>query len=149
MSEETFLIVGAGLAGAKAAETLRDEGFTGRVVLIGDEAEPPYERPPLSKQYLTGEAPRDGAYVHPREVYAERRIDLVAGTASGLDAVEHRVALADGRTLTYDRVLLATGAPPRRPPIPGVERAHTLRTLADADALRAAFAAGGTVAVIG
>jgi 3-phenylpropionate/trans-cinnamate dioxygenase ferredoxin reductase subunit len=149
MNEETFLIVGAGLAGAKAAETLRDEGFAGRVVLIGDEAEPPYERPPLSKQYLTGEAPRDGAYVHPRDYYAERGIDLLAGTATGLDAVEHRLALADGRLLAYDRLLVATGATPRRPPIPDIERALTLRTLPDADALRAVFAAGGTVAVIG
>jgi 3-phenylpropionate/trans-cinnamate dioxygenase ferredoxin reductase subunit len=149
MSEETFVIVGAGLAGAKAAETLRDEEFEGRVVLIGEEAETPYERPPLSKQYLTGEAPRDGAYVHPREYYAEHRIDLLEGTATALDAVEHRVALADGRVLAYDRLLVATGASPRRPPIPGIERALTLRTLPDADALRAAFAAGGTVAVIG
>jgi 3-phenylpropionate/trans-cinnamate dioxygenase ferredoxin reductase subunit len=149
MSEETFVIVGAGLAGAKAAETLRDEGFAGRLVLAGDEAELPYERPPLSKQYLTGEAERDSAHVRPREFYAERDIELVTAAAAELDAVEHRVALADGRVLAYDRLLIATGASPRRPPIPGIEQARTLRTLPDADALKTAFEGGGTVAVIG
>ena len=149
MSEEAFVIIGAALAGAKAAETLREEGFGGRVVLVGAEPELPYERPPLSKQYLTGEAERDSAHVHPREFYAEQAIELVHATASAVDPVEHRVALADGRALSYDRLLIATGAVPRRPPIPGVEHARTLRTLADADTLRAAFAGGGSVVVIG
>jgi 3-phenylpropionate/trans-cinnamate dioxygenase ferredoxin reductase subunit len=149
MSEETFVIIGAALAGAKAAETLREEGFGGRVLLVGDEPELPYERPPLSKQYLSGVAERDVAHVHPREFYAEHAIELVHAEAGAVDPVEHRVALTDGRILNYDRLLLATGAVPRRPPIAGIERARTLRTLADADALRAAFAAGGTVAVIG
>src|SRR5262245_45372204 len=129
MSEETFVIIGAALAGAKAAETLREEGFGGRVVLVGDEPELPYERPPLSKQYLSGEAERDTAHVHPPEFYAEHAIELVRATASAVDAVEHRVALADGSALSYDRLLIATGAVPRRPPIPGIERARTLRTL--------------------
>jgi 3-phenylpropionate/trans-cinnamate dioxygenase ferredoxin reductase subunit len=148
----TFVIVGAGLAGAKAAQTLREEGFDGRLVLIGEEAELPYERPPLSKQYLLGEAPRDGAHVHPREFYAEQDIELLSGVAAtALDVAEHRVALADGRSLTYDRLLLATGAVPRRPPIEGIElpHVHTLRTLRDSDALKGAFAGGGPVAVIG
>jgi 3-phenylpropionate/trans-cinnamate dioxygenase ferredoxin reductase subunit len=149
MTQETFVIVGAGLAGAKAAETLREEGFDGRLVLVGDEAEPPYERPPLSKQYLTGEAPRESAYVHARELYDERGIELLTGEAVDLDAAEHRVALADGRVIGYDRLLIATGATPRRPPIPGIDRVLTLRTLPDADRLRHAFAGGGTVAVIG
>jgi 3-phenylpropionate/trans-cinnamate dioxygenase ferredoxin reductase component len=149
---KTFVIVGAGMAGAKAAQTLREEGFDGRLVLIGDEAELPYERPPLSKQYLLGEAPRDGGDVHPREFYAEQDIELLTGVAAtALDVVEHRVGLADGRTLTYDRLLLATGAVPRRPPIDGIElpHVHTLRTLPDADTLRSAFSDGGQVAVIG
>src|SRR5919198_563199 len=81
MSEETFVIIGAALAGAKAAETLREEGFGGRVVLVGDEPELPYERPPLSKQYLTGEAERDGAHVHPRGFYAEHAIELLQARA--------------------------------------------------------------------
>jgi 3-phenylpropionate/trans-cinnamate dioxygenase ferredoxin reductase component len=150
MNQETFVIVGAGLAGAKAAETLREDGFGGRVVLVGSEHELPYERPPLSKQYLAGEAERDSAHVHPREFYEEQRIELIAGVAATeLDTAEHRVGLADGRTLAYERLLIATGATPRRPPIDGIDRALTLRTLPDADALRAAFGAGGTVAVIG
>ena len=90
------MIVGAGLAGAKAAETLREEGFQGRVVLLGAEDELPYERPPLSKQYLLGAAPREEAYVHPREFYAENEIELLTGvTATDIDAVEHRLSLAD------------------------------------------------------
>ena len=82
MNEETFVIVGAGLAGAKAAETLRVDGFGGRVVLVGSEHELPYERPPLSKQYLAGEAERDSAHVHPREFYDEQRIELIAVAAT-------------------------------------------------------------------
>jgi 3-phenylpropionate/trans-cinnamate dioxygenase ferredoxin reductase subunit len=148
---ETFVIVGGGLAGAKAAETLREDGFAGRVVLIAAEDELPYERPPLSKGYLLGSEPREEAYVHPREFYGEKDIELLSGTvATAVEPVEHRVTLADGRGLTYDRLLIATGAVPRRPPIPGIDDGvHTLRTLADSDTLRATFARGGTVAVIG
>ena len=87
--------------------------------------------------------------MHPREFYAERDVERLTATATELDAVEHRVALSDGRLLPYDRLLIATGASPRRPPIPGIEHARTLRTLPDADALRAAFTEGSTVAVIG
>ncbi|HET8757644.1 MAG TPA: FAD-dependent oxidoreductase [Solirubrobacteraceae bacterium] len=149
---DTFVIVGGGLAGAKAAETLREEGFAGRLVLIAAEDELPYERPPLSKGYLLGSAPREEAQVHPREFYGEHDIELLAGVAAtAVDVVEHRLALADGRSVTYDRLLIATGAVPRRPPIPGIDLdgVHTLRTLADSDALRAAFQPGGSVAVIG
>ena len=97
MNEETFVVVGAGLAGAKAAETLREDGFDGRVVLVGSEHELPYERPPLSKQYLAGEAERDSAHVHPREFYDEQRIELIAGVAATeLDTAEHRSASPTG-----------------------------------------------------
>jgi len=146
------VIVGGGLAGAKAAETLREEGFAGRVVLIGAEPELPYERPPLSKGYLLGSAEREEARVHPGAFYAEHEIELLTGVAAtALDTVEHRLALADGQELTYDRLLLATGAVPRRPPLPGIDLdgVHTLRTLPDSDALRQAFARRGTVVVIG
>ena len=146
------MIVGGGLAGAKAAETLREEGFAGRVVLIGAEPELPYERPPLSKGYLIGSAEREEARVHPRAFYDEHEIELLTGVAAtALDTVEHRLALADGQELTYDRLLLATGAVPRRPPLPGIDLdgVHTLRTLPDSDALRQAFARRGTVVVIG
>jgi 3-phenylpropionate/trans-cinnamate dioxygenase ferredoxin reductase subunit len=147
-----FVIVGAGLAGAKAAETLREQGFDDRLVLVGDEHEQPYERPPLSKQYLSGAAPRDDAHVHARKFYADNEIELVAGVrATALDPRERRVTLADGRALAYDRLLIATGSVPRRPPIPGVELAgvHTLRTLPDADALRRGIGSGTRVAIVG
>jgi 3-phenylpropionate/trans-cinnamate dioxygenase ferredoxin reductase component len=147
---ETFVIVGAGLAGAKAAETLRAEGFGGRIVLVGAEPELPYERPPLSKKYLAGAAGREDAEVHPRGFYVDHEIDLVAGAlATGLDVNAHRVTLADSRFFEYDRLLIATGAVPRRPPIPGAEDALVLRTLADAEALRARLRPGSSVAIVG
>jgi 3-phenylpropionate/trans-cinnamate dioxygenase ferredoxin reductase subunit len=149
---ETFVIVGGGLAGAKAAETLREDGFAGRLVLIAAEDELPYERPPLSKGYLLGSAPREEAYAQPREFYGEKDIELLTGVAAtAVDTGEHRVTLADGRDLSYERLLIATGAVPRRPPIPGMdlEGVHTLRTLSDSETLHATFERGGTVAVIG
>jgi 3-phenylpropionate/trans-cinnamate dioxygenase ferredoxin reductase component len=148
---ETFVIVGAGLAGAKAAETLRDEGFEGRVLLVGAEPEAPYERPPLSKGYLMGKAERDDARVHPSGFYDERDIELVTGTrVTALDTTAHRVTLGDVEH-GYDRLLLATGAVPRRPPIPGLDGpgVMTLRTLADADTLLGRLRPGVSVAVIG
>ena len=112
---ETFVIVGAGLAGAKAAEALREEGFDGRIVLIGEEAERPYERPPLSKDYLRGEAARDAGLRAREGFYAEHDIELRTGTRStALDAGAREVVLAGGERLGYDRLLLATGAEPRR-----------------------------------
>src|SRR3954451_22323925 len=103
MTAETFVVVGAGLAGAKAAEALREEGFEGRVVLVGEEAERPYERPPLSKDYLRGESEREKAYVHPEGFCEEHAIELRAGTrAESIDTGARRVALADGESLTYD-----------------------------------------------
>src|ERR671924_2156038 len=99
----TFVIVGASLAGAKAAETLREEGFAGRVVLIGSEAERPYERPPLSKDYLRGEAGRDKVYVHDAGFYADRDIELLLGrTAVSLDPGRAELALDDGMRVHYD-----------------------------------------------
>ena len=152
MAERTFAIVGAGMAGAKAAETLRQEGFDGRIVLFGAEPEAPYERPPLSKGYLMGDSPREDARVHPDGFLREHDVELEPGvTVTALDAAAHTLELGDGRQVAYDRVLLATGAVPRRPPIEGSELdgVRVLRTLADADALRAALEAGGTLAVIG
>src|SRR4051812_24520709 len=103
------------MAGAKAAETLREVGFDGRVVLVGGERVRPYERPPLSKSYLMDQSPFEDAHVHSEGFYDERGIELVTGTtATALDPGGHSVALDDGRTLTYDRLLLATGAVPRR-----------------------------------
>jgi 3-phenylpropionate/trans-cinnamate dioxygenase ferredoxin reductase component len=153
MSKQTFVIVGAGLAGAKAAEELRERGFDGRVVLVGAEPQRPYERPPLSKDYLRGESEREKAYVHPDSFYAEREIELLTASAvAAIDPGASRVLLDDNRELTYDRLLLTMGAEPRRLPIPGadLEGIHYLRTFADADALRARLEAGtGRVAVVG
>ena len=148
----TFVIVGAGLAGATAAQALRDEGFEGRVVLVGDEVERPYERPPLSKGYLLGESPRDKAFVHEPGWYAEHDVDLRLSTAvTKVDLYGHEVSLTDGDMLRYDALLLATGSSPRRLQVPGAELAgvHYLRRLQDSDALRAAFARSSRVVVIG
>jgi 3-phenylpropionate/trans-cinnamate dioxygenase ferredoxin reductase component len=149
---EPFVIVGASLAGAKAAQTLREEGFDGGVVLIGDEAERPYERPPLSKDYLRGEA-EDKPYVHDDAgYYAEHDIELrTSTTVEAIDPGAHTVTLAGGETLAYDKLLLTTGARPRRLNLPGVDLdgVHTLRTLADSDALRARLDAGARIVTIG
>ncbi|MGP3969238.1 NAD(P)/FAD-dependent oxidoreductase [Streptomyces sp. 6N223] len=135
----TFVIVGGGLAGAKAAETLREEGFTGRVILVGDEHEHPYERPPLSKDYLAGRAERDSVYVHEPAWYASQRIELHLGQpAVAIDRDRREVRLGDGTRVQYDALLLATGAEPRRLGVPGTQLAgvHHLRRLAHADHLR-------------
>jgi 3-phenylpropionate/trans-cinnamate dioxygenase ferredoxin reductase component len=152
VSKQTFIIVGASLAGAKAAEELRERGFDGRVLLIGAEPERPYERPPLTKDYLRGESPREKAFVHEPGFYEQHQIELETGvTVTAIDSVGSRITLADGRELGYDRLLLATGAEPRRIPIPGAELGgvHYLRTLADCDALRDRLDTGGHVVVVG
>ena len=116
------MIVGASLAGAKAAETLRNEGFDGRIVLIGDEPVRPYERPPLSKDYLRGESDFDSAAVHPADFYETNDIDLrVSTTVTAIDPNASAVELAPGGRLTYDRLLLCTGAEPRRLTVPGAD----------------------------
>src|SRR5215217_3673859 len=151
-SNETHLIVGASLAGAKAAETLRAEGFDERVILIGAEDERPYERPPLSKDYLRGEIDRETVYVHPEAFYAEHDIELRLGrTAVSLDTAARELALDDGERLRYDRLLLTIGAEPRRLSIPGGELDDVLylRSVADCDALRERLDRGGRVVVIG
>jgi 3-phenylpropionate/trans-cinnamate dioxygenase ferredoxin reductase component len=145
------VIVGAGLAGAKAAETLRDEGFDGRVVLIGDEPERPYERPPLSKGYLQGKAERDDARVHAAGFYSEHRIELrTRTTVERVDTAERAVELRGGERLRYDRLLIATGAEPRRLGVPGadLDGVDYLRDLADADALATALRDGGRRLVV-
>ncbi len=147
----TFVIVGGGMAGAKAAETLRAEGFDGRLVLVGDEPELPYERPPLSKSYLAGETTLADAEVHDRAYYDEHDVELITRGASALDPGAREVALADGSSVRYDRLLIATGAVPRRPPIEGAdgEGVYVLRTVADANRLREAIRGDGRLVVIG
>jgi len=152
MTKPKFLIVGASLTGAKAAEELRTAGFDGRVMLIGAEPERPYERPPLTKDYLRGESERENAYVHPGGFYAEQEIELVTGvTVTSIEPGESRVTLDDGRTAGYDRLLIATGAEPRRIAVPGasLDGVYYLRTMADCDLLRARLGAGGRVVVVG
>jgi 3-phenylpropionate/trans-cinnamate dioxygenase ferredoxin reductase subunit len=149
---DTFIIAGGGLAGAKAAETLREEGFDGRVILICAELERPYERPPLSKDYLRGDAERETIYVHPEGFYAEHDVELRLGRrAVELDLRERELVLDDGEWLGYDRLLLATGAEPRRLTIPGSELDGVLylRSVADCDVLRGRLDQGGSVVVVG
>src|SRR5688500_4003603 len=151
-TDQTHVIVGASLAGAKAAETLREEGFDGRIVLVGSEEVRPYERPPLSKDYLRGEAGREKVYVHDEGFYAEHDIELRLGrTAVSLDTANTRLELDDGEQLSYDRLLLATGAEPRRLPVPGAELdgVFYLRSVRDSDALRERLDRGGAVVVVG
>ena len=150
--KQTMVIVGASLSGAKAAETLREEGFDGRVVLIGEEPERPYERPPLSKDYLRGESERPKVYVHDEDFYAAQEIELRASCRiETIDVRSSEVVLAGGERLAYDRLLVSVGAEPRRLSVPGADLAGVLflRTLADADELRARLASGGRVVVIG
>ncbi len=150
-SLETFVIVGAGLAGAKAAETLREEGFDGRLVLVGDEPERPYERPPLSKEYLRGEA-EDAPYVHDRTFYDDRSIELWCSTrVTGLDAGFRELLLEGDRRLGYDRLLLSTGAVPRRLDVQGadLDGIHYLRTLADSARIRERIESSQRLVVVG
>jgi 3-phenylpropionate/trans-cinnamate dioxygenase ferredoxin reductase component len=148
----TFVIVGASLAGAKAAETLREEGFDGRVVLVGAEPHRPYERPPLSKGYLQGSAERDSVYVHEEGFYGDQEIELLRGRqVTAIDPARRTATLGAGETLAWDCLLLATGAAPRSLPIPGadLEGVHLLRTLDESDRLREVVAGGGRLVVIG
>jgi 3-phenylpropionate/trans-cinnamate dioxygenase ferredoxin reductase component len=148
----TFVIAGASLAGAKAAETLRDEGFDGEIVLLGAETERPYERPPLSKGYLLGNDELESVYVHPEGWYAEHGVDLRMGvTVTAVDPGASAVVTSDGSIVRYDKLLLTTGASPRRLNFPGSDRPEVLylRTVADSQRLRAAFQSGTRVVVAG
>ena len=147
---DPYVIVGAGLAGAKAAETLREEGFAGPVVLLGDEEERPYERPPLSKGYLLGKDPRESAYVHPADWYEAHDVDLRLGVrVIALRPADHEVEMVSGERLRYAKLLLTTGSDVRTLNVPGATAALTLRRLPDADRMRDAFRAAGRVAVVG
>ena len=148
----TIAIVGASLAGSSAAATLREEGFDGRVVLIGAEPQPPYDRPPLSKNYLRGGMPFEKTLLRPLEFYRERNIEMRLGTTVTRVEPEKRILeLPGGERLEFDQLLIATGGRNRRFPIPGLDLpgVHDLRTVADADRIREAIAAGGRAVVVG
>ncbi|MBI3709509.1 MAG: FAD-dependent oxidoreductase [Proteobacteria bacterium] len=149
---ESIVIVGAGQAGGWVAATLRNEGFTGRVVLVGEESYAPYERPPLSKSLLAGERPIEKCYIRPPVFYTERDVDLRLGTrVEEIDTVRRRIALSDGERLAYDKLVFATGARVRRLKLPGAELPglHYLRTIDDCLAIRAALKPGARVVLVG
>jgi 3-phenylpropionate/trans-cinnamate dioxygenase ferredoxin reductase component len=151
-AERTFVIVGASLAGAKAAETLREEGFGGRIVLVGVERERPYERPPLSKGYLAGKDDRSKIYVHAPDWYAGHDVDLRLGTeVTGIDRAAREVVLADGERVGYDKLLLTTGSTPRRLDVPGADLDGVLylRRVEDSERIRAALGRAGPLVVVG
>jgi 3-phenylpropionate/trans-cinnamate dioxygenase ferredoxin reductase component len=148
----TFVIIGASLTGVSAAATLRQVGFDGDVILIGAEHDLPYARPPLSKQYLRGEIPVEQALVRPAVFYEQNRIELRLGVrATSVQPIDRLIYLDTGRTVHYDKLLIATGVRNRRPPIPGLDLpgVFDLRTLSDADALRDQIVSGRTAVVVG
>jgi 3-phenylpropionate/trans-cinnamate dioxygenase ferredoxin reductase subunit len=149
---QPIVIVGASLAGARAAEMLRFEGFDGRIVLVGDEDVRPYERPPLSKAYLRGEVDFNAAAVHDADYYAAHDIELrTSTTVSLVDPKSSEVELASGERIPYHRLLLTTGAVPRRLSVPGSDLpgVYYLRSVADSDAIREAVTRSDPVVVIG
>lgn len=150
--DQTFVIVGASLAGAKAAETLREEGFDGRVILVGEETDRPYERPPLSKGYLLGKDERESVHVHPAEWYDEHNVELRLGTrATAIDRDAHQVVLDGGDRIGYDKLLLTTGSVPRRLSLPGsdLDGVLYLRYLPDSDRIGAELRDGARLVIIG
>ena len=139
MAASVVAVIGAGQAGFQVAASLRDEGFAGRIVLIGDEPALPYQRPPLSKSYLAGQTGVDDLWLRPVEFYAKQQVDLIYGDAvTSIDRQARRLELASGGAIAWDHLVLATGARCRPLPVPGAELDGVLdlRTLADADALR-------------
>jgi 3-phenylpropionate/trans-cinnamate dioxygenase ferredoxin reductase subunit len=152
MSNQTFVIVGASLAGARAAAELRERGFDGKVILIGAEPGWPYERPPLSKDYLRGESEREKAYVHPEDYYREHEIELRTETeVTAIDPGGGKITLAGGEEISFEKLLLTTGAEPRRIPVDGadLEGIYYLRTMPDSDTLRERLTSGARLAVVG
>jgi NADPH-dependent 2,4-dienoyl-CoA reductase/sulfur reductase-like enzyme len=146
----TVLVVGAGLAGARTAETLRANGYDGRVILVGDEPTAPYERPALSKEYLAGTKSEQQLLLRPPGYWDDLGIDLLLGRrVSRIEPALRTASLANGEELAWDALVLATGARPRRLPYAAPRGVHTLRSLADARALRASLAPGVRLVVVG
>jgi 3-phenylpropionate/trans-cinnamate dioxygenase ferredoxin reductase subunit len=151
-SKPSFIIVGGGMAGAIAAQTLREEGFEGKITLLGQEPNAPYERPPLSKDYLQGKADRDSIFVHPEPWYAEHAVELSLDSAgTSLHPASRTVGTATGGRLHYDKLLLATGSKPRRLDVPGadLDGVYYLRNVEDSDRLKSEFAKANRAVIIG
>src|SRR5215208_183 len=151
-TKPSFIIVGAGMAGAIAAQTLRAEGFEGKVTLVAQEPNAPYERPPLSKDYLQGKADRDSIFVHPEPWYTEQAVELSLDSAvTSLDPASRTVSTATDGRLHYDKLLLATGSEPRRLDVPGadLDGVYYLRNVEDSDRLKIEFAKANRAVIIG
>jgi 3-phenylpropionate/trans-cinnamate dioxygenase ferredoxin reductase subunit len=149
---ENIVIIGAGQAGAQAVQSLRADGFTGPITMVGDEAYPPYQRPPLSKAYLLGSFERPRLFLKADAYYAEAGCELILNThAAAIHRGERQVELADGRRLAYDKLLLTTGARVRKLTCPGADLpgVHYLKTIADVDGLQEVFQAGKRIAIVG
>lgn len=149
---EQIIIIGAGQAGAQAVATLRAEGFEGTLTMVGDEPFAPYQRPPLSKTYLSGTLDRERLFLKPDAFFTEARCELLTSvSATAIDRAEKTVTLSDGRSLDYDKLLIATGSRVRKIPVPGanLNGVHYLRNIADVDGLRPAFESGKKLAIIG
>src|SRR6478736_8159033 len=149
---DSIVIVGGGLAGAKGAEGLREQGFQGGLTVVGAEDQLPYERPPLSKSYLQGKSTLADAQVHNSDWYDDNSVDLrLATTVAAVRPGAHEIELAGGETIGYGALLLATGSTPRRLPVPGADAAGilTLRRVEDSDAIRETFGADRRLAIIG
>jgi 3-phenylpropionate/trans-cinnamate dioxygenase ferredoxin reductase component len=151
-TKPSFVIVGGGMAGAIAAQTLREEGFDGKITLLGQEPNAPYERPPLSKDYLQGKAARDSIFVHPEPWYAEHAVELSLDSAvTSLEPASRTVTTAAGERLSYDKLLLATGSKPRRLDVPGadLDGVYYLRNVEDSERIKIEFARAKRVVIIG
>lgn len=151
-TQETFVIVGGGQAGAWALKTLRQGGFDGRLVLVGAETHPPYERPPLAKQFLSGETSRESTYVFPEKAYDDLAVELRLGLqVTALDIPDSRIEMGDGTALHYDRLLLATGGVPRTIALPGatLDNVLYLRSIEDSLALRKQLAPSNHLLIVG
>jgi 3-phenylpropionate/trans-cinnamate dioxygenase ferredoxin reductase subunit len=149
---ENIVIIGAGQAGAQAVQSLRAEGFAGPITMVGDEAYPPYQRPPLSKAYLLGTFERPRLFLKADAYYAEADCELILNaSAKKVHRAERIVELTDGRRLPYDKLLLTTGARVRKLRCPGADLpgVHYLKTIADVDGLQAVFQAGKRIAIVG
>ena len=151
-TKPSLIIVGGGLAGAIAAQTLREEGFDGRITLLGQEANAPYERPPLSKDYLQGKTERDSIFVHPEQWYAEQAVELRLGTTvTSVEPASRTIATDTGAQLHYDKLLIATGSRPRRLGVPGadLDGVYYLRYVEDSERIKIEFARAKRVVIIG